>query len=136
MNNTKRRWFGVVLFILAVCSLVFFRPVLRTLGVDLDHRVPGWADFFSPGQYDAFLGELTAYFHAAKLEIRIHDGTLYAEDGGEYGLRTLAQKCLQLRRDAWTDTIKRHFDQARPEKEESKPSRVRAKGNTTGEDGG
>lgn len=133
MSDAKRSWLGVVFFLFALCSLVFFRPVLRTVGIDLDRTVPDWADFFSPSQYDAFLREVNGYFQARGLDARIQDGTLYAEDGGEYGLRTLAQKCLQLRRDAWADTIKRQFERTRAENGKIKPPAAQPKANSGGD---
>lgn len=130
MDENRRSVLGLIIFLLALCALLTYRPILRVAGVDLDHTVPEWADFFTPGQYGAFLKEVRGYFQVERLAVRIDDDRIYPENGEEYGLKYLAQKCHQVKRAEWAALVRVHFDRllglpVRPVSGQEKGRRVR-----------
>ncbi len=123
MGERLKRAIGTTVFVLALAALLLYRPVLRAIGYDIDGTVPVWADFLTPGQFDAFEREVSRYFQGNAVEIRIHDGIVYAEDGGEYRLRTLAQICRKSKMNEWARIIREHLDELRGDDvEEAKPA--------------
>jgi hypothetical protein len=74
--------------------------------------VPGWARFFEPGAFRAFLAVLDAELRRRSLDYDIADGVLrLAGTGqGEYGLVNLAQVCNLAPRNEWTALVASHFD--------------------------
>lgn len=111
---------GILGFLLALAALLAYRPVLRTLGFDLDRVVPEWAEFMTPVKYEAFMEEVRSYFDRRSVEVRILNGKVYPNDveDAEYNLRYLAQKCNQIKdMKDWAPEIEAYFDRIRSEQE-------------------
>lgn len=74
--------------------------------------VPGWASFFTPAQYDAFVTALRQHM-GSKRAYELADGvlTLQGEAGEpvQLGLLNLAQKCLMVPVSQYADIISGHF---------------------------
>jgi hypothetical protein len=71
---------------------------------------PTWANFFSLGEWEAFMREVRCYFDAKGAAYRLDSDGVYLEDGSmQYGLSNLAQVCRQLKRAEWTQFIHTHF---------------------------
>ena len=73
--------------------------------------VPGWARFFEPGAFRAFLAALDAELRRRSLDYEIADGVLRLSGAreGEYGLVNLAQVCNLAPRNDWPGLVSAHF---------------------------
>jgi hypothetical protein len=78
--------------------------------------VPEWAKFFSPDEYQAFLGAVDEEMRRRQLPFEFGDGTVRVsppdQEGADYGLLNLAQTCHAAGRAEWPTTIQEHFDNA------------------------
>jgi len=124
VREEKMRLCASLALLVAVCALILYRPVLRTVGVDIDHHVPEWAGFFTPGEYDAFLREVNRYFERSAVEIHFSDGFGLTDDGRRLALRLVAQKCHACKRREWAKVVKECFDRTKNENEVGKEADV------------
>ena len=74
---------------------------------------PAWAGFFSPAQYQRFLGLVRAHFDREGLSYRLGDGIVHLDQalGGcqQLGLLNLAQNCAHNDEKEWSEIIDSHF---------------------------
>lgn len=118
MHDRTQRLVWLFVLAIALGALFLYRPVVISLGYDLDNVVPPWADFLTPGQYREFHGRVEGYFRENGVEVRIENGTAYTGEGAAYVLRTLAQQCRQKDRRAWRSIVRDYFHALRGKAEE------------------
>lgn len=118
MHDRARRFLWTIVLAIALCALFAYRPLLVSLGYDLEGLVPSWADFLTPVQYRLFLSHVEGYFRDAGVAVRLENGAASTEDGGVYALRPLAQRCRQAERGTWRRLVQAYFDELRGTGEE------------------
>lgn len=74
---------------------------------------PAWANFFSPAQYQRFLGLVQAHFNEQHRAYTLKDGVIHLTQplGGaqQLGLLNLAQNCAHNDEKEWPEIIQGHF---------------------------
>ncbi|MBI4752448.1 MAG: hypothetical protein HY774_28490 [Acidobacteria bacterium] len=83
----------------------FFRKLFG-----LGPKVPDWASFFSPEEYERFHQLVKEYFARAELKVSLNDGiAAVPSTKRQYGLQNLAQVCYQAEPEVWAEVITHHF---------------------------
>lgn len=85
---------------------------LRRLIGRAEEPVPGWAPFFTPAEYRAFLEAVAADLGRRDVPFRFRDGVVEVEMRGganQLGLTNLAQVCHAAGREEWSAAIASHF---------------------------
>lgn len=119
MSVSRTRVAALILFCLALAALLLYRPLLKAIGYDLDRTVPEWAGFMGPREYDDFMAQVEEYFAGKGIQVRLLNGRAYPEYGGEFSLRTLAQRCHRSTRKDWPGEIERYFREAQDAQEDN-----------------
>jgi hypothetical protein len=76
--------------------------------------VPPWASFFTPPQYQCFVGHVENHFRRQQQKFTLKDGVVLldrppAEGFQQHGLANLAQLCYRNEEKDWADIIAEHF---------------------------
>ena len=76
--------------------------------------VPEWGDFFSPGEYRAFLDLVRSDFRRRGSTVEIGDGVVRVDGSDDqYGITNLAQLCHANGRADWEGIVAMHFTSLR-----------------------
>jgi hypothetical protein len=77
-------------------------------------KVPNWASFFKPDEYDRFLKAIDHYFVSRQISYQMEDGTLNCDAGifdyEKLGLVNLAQLCKQNKPREYQAIVADHFE--------------------------
>ena len=72
-------------------------------------RVPEWASFLSPKQYQAFLAAVEGELRRRGADYRLGEAEVVISDD-HFGLLNLAQMCHQAPRKQWADLVRQYFE--------------------------
>src|SRR5450755_4776727 len=75
-------------------------------------RVPAWADFLGPNEYEVFAAQLSQALRARSLPADVRSGTITVMVDGErasFGFANLAKRCKAAEQSHWPALIAEHL---------------------------